>query len=89
MVAGVRGGWPGSGWGGLGELLGSCASTSTYGWPWLGSAGLGGCRVASLVKGGLWGALVVSWRPTGGDGGRVRGAEWVSGRLGHARHGNG
>ena len=23
-------------------LPGSCASTSTYGWPWLASAGLGG-----------------------------------------------
>ena len=44
MVAGVRGGCPGSGGGGLGGLPGSCASTSTYGWPWLGSAGLGGAR---------------------------------------------
>ena len=42
MVAGVRGGCPGSGLGGLDGLPGSCASTSTYGWPWLGSAGLGG-----------------------------------------------
>ena len=42
MVAGVRGGCPGSGGAGLDGLLGSCASTSTYGWPWLGSAGLGG-----------------------------------------------
>ena len=42
MVAGVRGGYPGSGGGGLDGLLGSCASTSTYGWPGLGSAGLGG-----------------------------------------------
>ena len=39
MVAGVRGGCPGSEGGGLGGLPGSCAST--YGWPWLGSAGLG------------------------------------------------
>ena len=44
MVAGVRGGCPGSGGGGLDWLLGSCASTSTYGWPWLGLAGLGGAR---------------------------------------------
>ena len=36
IVAGVRGGCPGSGGGGLDELPGSCASTSTYGWPWLG-----------------------------------------------------
>ena len=33
MVAGVRGGCPGSGGGGLHGLPGSCASTSTYGWP--------------------------------------------------------
>ena len=85
MVAGVRGGWSGSGGGGLGGLLGSCASTSTYGWPWLGSAGLGGAGWL-LGSGALWWCL-------GGlrmeMGGRVRGAEWVSGRLGHARHGNG
>ena len=42
MVVGVRGGCSGSGGGGLGGLPGSCAATSTYGWPWLGSAGLGG-----------------------------------------------
>ena len=42
MVVGVRGVCSGSGRGGLGGLLGSCASTSTYGWPWLGSVGLGG-----------------------------------------------
>ena len=59
---------------------------------WLALVGLGRawpCRVASLVRDGLRGAVVVSWRPVDGDGGRVRGAEWVSGRLGHARHGNG
>ena len=42
MVAGVRGGGPGPGevcWRGR---QGSCASTWTYGWPWSGSAGLGG-----------------------------------------------
>ena len=42
MVVGVRGGCPGSGGGRLGGLPGSCASTTTFGWPWLGSAGLGG-----------------------------------------------
>ena len=42
MVAGVRGGCPGSGGAGLGGLPGSCVSKSTYGWPWVGSAGLGG-----------------------------------------------
>ena len=42
MVAGVRGGCPGSGGGVLEGLLGSCASTLTYGWPWYGSARLGG-----------------------------------------------
>ena len=41
MVAAVRGGFPGSGGGGLGGLPGSCASTLTYGWPWSGSAVLG------------------------------------------------
>ena len=43
MVVAVRGGCPGSGGGGLRGLQGSCASRSTYGWPWLGSAGPGGC----------------------------------------------
>ena len=42
MVAGVRGGCPGSGEGGLDGMPGSSASTFAYGWPWLGSAGLGG-----------------------------------------------
>ena len=42
MVAGVRGGCPGSEGGGLDGLPGSCASTSTYGWPSLGSVGHGG-----------------------------------------------
>ena len=44
MVVYVRGGCPGSWGGGLGGLPGSCASTSMYGWSWLGSAGLGGAR---------------------------------------------
>ena len=59
---------------------------------WLALVGLsrvGRCRVASWVRDGLRGAVVVSWRPAGKNRGRVRGAEWVSGRLGHARHGNG
>ena len=42
MVAAVGGGFTGTGGGGLDGLPGSCASTSMYGWPWLGSAGLGG-----------------------------------------------
>ena len=37
----------------------------------------------------FWGALVVSWRPADGHGGRVWGAGQVSRLLGHARHGNG
>ena len=41
MVAVVRWGCPGSG-GGLGWMVGFCASTSTYGWSWLGLVGLGG-----------------------------------------------
>ena len=49
MVAGVRGGCPGSGGGGLDGLPGSCASTSMG---WLALAGLsrtGRCGVASWV----------------------------------------
>ena len=80
MVAGVRGfARVRKGWAGWVEV-------------WLALVGLGRagrCRVASWVRDGLRGAVVVSWRPVDGDGGRVRGAEWISGRLGHARHGNG
>ena len=54
MVAGVRGGCPGSRGGGLDGLPGSCASTSTYGWPWFGSAGLGGARWLLGWEMGLW-----------------------------------
>ena len=32
----------------------------------------GRCRVASWVRGGLQGALLVSWRPAEGDGGRAQ-----------------
>ena len=59
---------------------------------WLALVGLsraGRCGVASWLRDGLRGAVVVSWRPADGNGGRVRGAEWFSGLLGHARHGNG
>ena len=42
MVVCVKGGCSGSGGGGRGGLPGACASGSTYGWPWLGSARLGG-----------------------------------------------
>ena len=49
----------------------------------------GRCLAASWVRGWLWGALLVSWRPAERVGGRVRGAEWVSECRGHARHGNG
>ena len=88
MVAGVRGGVPGPGGGGLDGLPGSCASTSMDGWPgWVRPDWA--VRVASWVRDGSRGAVVVPWRPVDGDGGRVRGAERVSGRLGHARHGNG
>ena len=78
----VRGGW--AGW--VAGVL------RVYVDVWLALVGhgrAGRCRVASWVRDGLRGAVVVSWRPADGDGGRVRGAEWVSGRLGHARHGNG
>ena len=67
MVASVRGGCPGSGGVGLGGLPGSCASTATYGWPWLGSAGLGGAGCLGGLRmdmGGVCGArsgLVDVW----------------------------
>ena len=92
MVFGLRGGCSGSGGAWWVGLPGSYASTSMYGWPWAGLAGLGGAgwprggEVGSGVPwafggGVLWwglqaflGALVVSWRPADGDGGRVWGA---------------
>ena len=89
MVAGVRGGCPGSEGGWAGWVVGVFR---VYVDVWLALFGLGRagrCRVASWVRDGPRGAVVVSWRPADGDGGRMRGAEWVSGRLGHARHGNG
>ena len=91
MVVGVRGGCSGSGGGRAGWVAGVlCVHVEV----WVALVAVcwtGRCRVASWVRGGLWGALVVSWRPVDGDwgGGRVWGAEWVSGLLGHARHGNG
>ena len=88
MVAGVGGGARGPG-GWAGWVAGVL---DFYVDVWLALGGLdraGRCRVASLVRDGLSGAVVVSWRPADGDGGRVRRAQWVSGRLGHARHGNG
>ena len=89
MVAGVRGGCPRSGGGWAGWAAGVLR---VYVDVWLALVGLrraGRCRVASQVRDGPRGAVVVSWRPADGNGGRVRGAEWVSGRLGHAGHGNG
>ena len=44
---------------------------------WLGLVGLGWagrCWVASWLRGGVWGALVVSWRPADGDWGGASGA---------------
>ena len=91
MMASVRGGCPGSGGGGVGWM--GCRGLARLrrrmvgpGWARPGWAVPGGFLG---VKDGLRGAVVVSWRPADGDGGRVRGAQWVSGRLGHARHGNG
>ena len=89
MVAGLRGGVPRVRGGSAGWFAGVLR---VYVDIWLALAGLrraGRCRVASWVRDRLRGAVVVSWRPADGDGGRVRGGEWVSGRLGHARHGNG
>ena len=89
MVAGVRGGCPESGGGGAGWAPGVLR---VYVDVWLALVGLGRAgpyRVASWVRDGPRGAVVVSWRTAEREGGRVRGAEWVSGRPGHARHGNG
>ena len=89
MVAGVMRGCPGSGGGWAGWVAGVLR---VYVDVWLALVGLGRagrCRTASWVTDGPRGAVVVSWRPAEGDGGRVQGAEWVSGRLGHARHVNG
>ena len=69
MVAGVRGGCPGSGGGGLDGLLGSCASTSMHGWPWLGSAGMGGAGWLLGCErglGALWWCLGDLWMEMGG-----------------------
>ena len=69
MVAGVRGGCPGSGGGGLDGLPGSCVSTSMDGWPWLGSAGLGGAGWllgCETGLGALWWCLGDLWMETGG-----------------------
>ena len=88
MVVGVRGGVP---WVRGGSAAWAAGVLRVYVDVWLALVGLGPagrCRVASTVRDGLRGAVVVSWRPADGDGGRVRGADWVSGRLGHARHGN-
>ena len=74
MVVDVRGGFPGSGRGGLDGLPGSCASTSTYGGPWLGSAGLGGAggflgeRWASGRCGGVLEACGWRWGARAGCG---------------------
>ena len=55
-------------------------------WSAVGACGGGALRWGPLA---FLGALVVSWRPADGDGGgRLWGAEWVSGLLRHARHGN-
>ena len=89
MVAGVRGGCPGSGGGWAGWVAGVLR---VYVDVWLALVGLGRagrCRVASWVRDGLSGAVVVSWRPADGGGGCVQGAEWVRGRLGHGRQSNG
>ena len=69
MVAGVRGGCPGCGGGGLDGLPGSCASTLMHGWPWLGSAGLGGARWPLRCETGLealWWCLGDLWMEMGG-----------------------
>ena len=82
MVVGVLGGVLWVRGGELGRLLGSCASTSSYGWPVVGVGWAGRCEVASWVRGGLWGGLVASWRPLNGGWGVCVGREvgqWTSG----------
>ena len=74
MVAGVRGGCPGSGGGGLDWLPGSCASTSTYGWPWVARPGWAvpggflGERWASGRCGGVLEACGWGWGARAGRG---------------------
>ena len=88
MVAGVRGRCPGSGGGWAGWAAG-VLRVYVDGWlaldarpDWALPGGFLGVR---QVSGRCGGALeTCGWRR-----GRVRGAERVSGRLGHARHGNG
>ena len=89
MVVGVRGGVPRVRGGRAGSVVGVLRVHVDVRLALVGLGRAGPCRLASWVRGALWGALVVSWRPGDGDGGRVRGAEWVIGRLSHARHGNG
>ena len=89
MVVGVKAGVLRVRWGWAGWVAGVLRGHVKV---WLALVGLGPagrCRAALWGGGGLWGALVVSWRPADGDGGRVWGVESVSGRLGYARHGNG
>ena len=76
MVVGVRGGCSGSRGGSAGWVAGVLRVHVDV---WVALVGLGRagrCRVASCLRGGLWGALVVSWRPADGDGVCVWGAEW-------------
>ena len=62
----VRGGW--AGW------VAGVLRVHVDVWVTLVGLGRAGrCRVASWVRGGLWGALVVSWRPADGDGGACAG----------------
>ena len=79
MVVGVRAGCPGSGGGRAGWVAGVLRVHVDV---WLALVGLGRAGQCKVV-------LVVSAKPADGDGGRVRGAELVRGRFGHARHGNG
>ena len=79
--------WVGGGWAGWAARVLRVYVDVSLALAWLGRAGR--CWVASWVRDGPLGAVVVSWRPADGDWGRLRGGEWVSGRLRHARHGNG
>ena len=74
MVVGVKGGLP-QVWGGQAGWVAGVLRVHVDVWLALVGLGLAGrCRVASWVRGGLWGALVVSWRPADGDGVGVCGA---------------
>ena len=63
MVAGMRGGYPGSRGGCTGWVTGVLCVYVDVCLALVGLGRAGRCRVAYWVRDGLWGAVVVSWRP--------------------------